>query len=214
MPTGTARLWAEGLRTTATIAVPIVGPGGIEKIGAGTIVLAAANSYTGGTTINGGTLSISSDANLGAASGGLTFIGGTLENTAALTTARAITLANTGTFKTTADLTATGVISGGGALTKAGNGRLTLTGNNSYAGGTIIHAGTVSVSADANLGDAAGGLIFHGGTLQNTAAFTTARAVALGAGGGTFDTLADLTAAGIICGAGALIKTGTRQPHA
>ena len=180
--------------------MPIIGPGGIEKIGAGTIVLAAANSYTGGTTINAGTLSISADANLGAASGGLTFIGGTLENTAGLTTARAITLANTGTFKTTADLIATGVISGGGALTKAGLGRLTLTGNNTYAGGTILHAGTVSVSADANLGDASGGLTFHGGRLENTASFTTARAVTLDAGG-TFHTLADLTSAGIICGA-------------
>ncbi|MPZ33582.1 MAG: autotransporter domain-containing protein [Rhodospirillales bacterium] len=209
-PTGTAQLWAEGSRTTATIATPIAGTGGIEKIGAGTIVLAGANSYAGGTTINGGTLSISADANLGAASGGLTFKGGTLENTAALTTARAVTLTNTGTFKTTADLVATGVISGSGALTKAGSGRLTLSGNNTYSGGTIIHAGTVSVSADANLGAASGSLTFHGGTLHNTAAFTTARAVTLHAGA-TFHTTADLTLAGVIGGSGTLIKAGEHR---
>ena len=200
-PTGVAQLWAEGPRTTATIATPIIGPGGIEKIGVGTIVLAAANSYSGGTTITAGTLSISADANLGAASGGLTFNGGTLENTAALTTARAVTLTNTGTFKTTADLTATGIISGGGALPRPATGRLTLTGNNTYAGGTIIHAGTLSVSADANLGAASGSLVFHGGTLHNTAAFTTARAVTLHAAA-TFHTTADLTLAGVVSGSG------------
>ena len=209
-PNGMAQLWAEGLRTTATIAAPITGPGGIEKIGVGTIVLAAANSYSGGTTITAGTLSISADANLGAASGGLTFNGGTLENTAALTTARAITFNGTGTLKTSADLTVTGVISGASGLTKAGSGRLTLTGNNTYAGGTIIHAGTLSVSADANLGAASGGLVFHGGTLHNTAAFTTARAVTLHAGA-TFHTTADLTLAGVVSGRGALIKTGEHR---
>ena len=42
-----AQLWAEGLRTTATIATPIIGPGGIEKIGVGTIVLAARQQLLG-----------------------------------------------------------------------------------------------------------------------------------------------------------------------
>ena len=123
----------QGSRTTATIATPIIGPGGIEKIGVGTIVLAAANSYLGGTTITAGTLSISADANLGATSGGLAFNGGTLENTAALTTARAITLTGTGTFKTSADLTVTGTISGAGALTKADWAASPSTGNNAYS---------------------------------------------------------------------------------
>ncbi len=47
------------------------------KTGGGTLVLSGSNNYTGGTTIAAGTLSVSSDANLGAASGALTFDGGT-----------------------------------------------------------------------------------------------------------------------------------------
>ncbi|MDB5731999.1 MAG: putative rane-anchored cell surface protein, partial [Variovorax sp.] len=46
---------------------------GIVKTGAGTLVLGATNTYGGPTAINGGTLQVSSDANLGAASGGLSF---------------------------------------------------------------------------------------------------------------------------------------------
>ncbi|MDQ8728877.1 autotransporter-associated beta strand repeat-containing protein [Bradyrhizobium sp. LHD-71] len=208
--TGTARLWAEGVRTTATIATSITGTGGIVKIGAGTVVLTGANTYSGGTAIDAGTLSVSSDANLGDASGGLSFNGGTLENTAAFTTARAITLATRdGTFRTTADLTATGIISGPGALTKTGAGTLTLTRVNTYSGGTIIKAGTLSVSADPNLGDALGGLSFDGGALESTATFTTGRAITLAPGGGTFRTTADLTVTGLVSGAGALIKAGS-----
>ena len=59
-------------------------------------MLTAANTYTGGTTLSGGTLSIASDANLGAAAGGLTLNGGTLLTTADLTSARAVTLGAAG----------------------------------------------------------------------------------------------------------------------
>ncbi len=96
--------------------------------------------------IKQGTLSISSDTNLGAASGSLSFDGGTLQTTAAFTTARGITLnAGGGTLNTGADLTASGVISGPGALTKTGNGTLTLNANNPYGGPTTVQAGTLVV---------------------------------------------------------------------
>ncbi len=86
---------------------------------------------------------------------------------------------------------------------RAGTGTLTLTGVNTYAGGTNINAGTLQIGADANLGAALGGLTFNGGILQFTNAVATARAVTLNAGGGTIDTQATAdTISGVISGAG------------
>src|SRR5690606_33597817 len=77
-----------------------------------------------------------------------------------------------------------------------------------YTGGTAINDGTLQVSADANLGDAAGGLSIDGATLQTTTAFVTDRAIALGAEGGTMQIDAGLRVNGSISGSGTLTKTG------
>ncbi len=50
---------APGAGYVATIAAELAGSGGIDKTDLGTLVLAGTNSYTGGTTISGGTLEIS-----------------------------------------------------------------------------------------------------------------------------------------------------------
>src|SRR5690606_30751412 len=148
-------------------------------------------------------------ANLVDVSGALSFDGGTLRNTAAFDSARGVTLlSGGGTFETRADLTLSGTVDGAGALAKTGDGTLTLSGDNTYEGGTTVFGGVLSVSADANLGDASGAPSFDGGTLRNTAAFDSAREVTLLPGGGTFETGADLTLSGIVGGAGALTKTG------
>lgn len=99
-------------------------------------------------------------------------------------------------------------IVGAGGLVKTDTGTLVLSGVNTYGGGTRIDRGRLQVAGDANLGDAAGALTFDGGSLHNSAAFTTARGITLDAGGGTFETAADLGLAGTIDGAGALTKTG------
>ena len=125
----------------------IQGTGSLTKTGTGTQTLFGNNSYTGGTNLAGGVLSVSSDSNLGAASGPLTFNGGTLRTLASFSTGRAITLnAAGGTFEPAADttLTESGPIAGAGRLAKTGPGTLILGGNNTYSGRDALecrHAG-------------------------------------------------------------------------
>ena len=140
---------AAGAGFVATINAALSGSAQLVKTDAGTLVLAGTNSYTGGTAINGGTLQIAGDASLGAASGGLSFDGGTLATSATLTSNRAVTVVGTGTIATANATTFTlaGALSGTGALTKAGGGTLLLTGDSSgYAGATHVAAGTLAVT--------------------------------------------------------------------
>ncbi|UPG92214.1 autotransporter outer membrane beta-barrel domain-containing protein [Luteibacter aegosomaticola] len=198
-----------GAGMTATIDASLVGTGGLEKEDLGTLVLSGANTYTGGTAVNAGTLQVSSDANLGDAAGDLAIDNATLRNTAAMSSARTVTINQGGaTLDSQADLSLTGNVGGAGGLVKTGGGTLTLTGSNSYAGGTRVDAGTLAVGADANLGNVAGGLLLDGGTLQNTAGFDSARSVTLGAAGGTFLTDGVLTLTGALSGSGGLVKSG------
>ncbi|WP_269475643.1 autotransporter-associated beta strand repeat-containing protein [Variovorax sp. WDL1] len=187
---------------------------GLTKRGAGRLILSGTNTYSGGTTVNGGALSISADGNLGLSSSLLTLDGGTLQNTAAFTTARAITLGTAGGgFQTDAALASTGVVSGAGGLIKSGSGTLTLTGTNTYSGGTTIAGGELSVSADANLGAASGALSFDGGILQVTdAAFSsTARTIQMSANGGGFNIVqpfGTFSVGQVLTGDGGLTKKG------
>jgi fibronectin-binding autotransporter adhesin len=199
---------AAGAGMTATISAPITGAGTLVKEDLGTLILTGVNTSTGGTAINGGVLQVSNTNSLGALGSALSFDGGTLRTTANMSTSRNVTINQGGaTFDTGATLlTGTNVISGAGALTKTGVGTLSLGGNNTYAGGTFINGGVISVSSDANLGAASGALSLSGGTLRNGAAFASARSVTLGSGGGTFDTVANLTLTNAIAGTGALTK--------
>ncbi|WP_175108594.1 autotransporter-associated beta strand repeat-containing protein, partial [Pararobbsia alpina] len=192
----------------------IDGTGALTKAGTGTLTLAGQNTYTGGTSLDGGVVQISADANLGAATGPLSFNGGTLRTTADMSMSRATTLDTSGGIIETmpgTQLTQNGTIGGTGALTKAGTGTLVLSAANVYAGGTSLNGGVVQVSSDANLGAATGPLSFNGGTLRTTADMTMSRATTLDAGGGTIDTMpaTQLTQNGAIGGTGALTKIGT-----
>ncbi|WP_436290343.1 autotransporter outer membrane beta-barrel domain-containing protein [Variovorax sp. LjRoot178] len=134
---------------------PIVG---LTKTGAGTQTLTGISSYSGGTSLNGGTLSVAQDGNLGAAAGVLRFNGGTLRTTADFSTARATTLnAQGGTIETQiGTLTHAGLIGGAGALAKTGAGSLILTGANTFAGGTTITLGTLQLGNGGTTGSIVG----------------------------------------------------------
>ncbi|WP_447042673.1 autotransporter-associated beta strand repeat-containing protein [Vreelandella sp. H-I2] len=201
---------AAGADYSATIAANLAGMGELVKTDLGTLVLDGANTYTGGTTINGGTVQISRDENLGAGGTGVEVEDATLRNTGAISTARGMVLKGTeATFDAQADLFLTGTVSGVATLRKRGAGTLTLSSTNSYSGGTEIGDGVVSVAQDANLGAAGTSVSLDGSTLRATGAFSSGRVVSLGAGGGTLDTQADLFLTSALEGAGALTKTGT-----
>ncbi len=148
---------------TFTFGGVISGSGAFEQLGAGTTIFTAANTYTGGTVMTSGILVVGSDANLGAASGTLTFNGGTLENTGAFTAGRSVTInAAGGTFRTDADLEVSGPIGGAGRLTKTGVASLTLTGTDTYLGGTTISAGTLQLGNGGATGSIVGNVVDNG----------------------------------------------------
>ncbi|TDP48300.1 autotransporter domain-containing protein [Zavarzinia compransoris] len=104
-------------------------------------------------------------------------------------------------------------ITGSGGIRKTDGGLLTLTGINSYAGGTTLSGGTLAVSDDRNLGAAGGGLDFDGGVLRvtGTAFTTTARSITWGSRGGGLDIAdraATFTLAQDLTGTGGLLKDG------
>ncbi|APY15261.1 autotransporter outer membrane beta-barrel domain-containing protein [Brucella sp. 10RB9214] len=204
---------AVGAAFTATINSDLTGDTRLVKTDLGTLVLGGANSYTGGTSITGGTLQISANKNLGEAAGDLSINGGTLHTTADMEIDRATVLENLGATIETDDGTTLNHIAnidGPGSLTKTGNGTLALAGTNSYAGGTTIDGGTIEISHDANLGDVAGPLGINGGTLLTTADIDMGRTITIGVNDGTIDTSSNttLTQNGNIDGDGALTKTG------
>ncbi|ECZ5796622.1 fibronectin-binding autotransporter adhesin ShdA, partial [Salmonella enterica] len=115
------------------------GSGALVKTGTGELTLSGDNSYSGDTTITGGTLTADHADSLGTgviANSGVLQVGeGELENT----------------------------LSGSGALVKTGTGELTLSGDNTYSGGTTITGGTLTADHADSLGT---GVIANSGVLQ------------------------------------------------
>ena len=101
----------------------IAGLGSLTKNGTAALTLSGANSYTGGTTLNSGTLNVNNATALGAASGGLAINGGTLDNTsgaAVIADNYPLTINADFTFTGTNDLNlGTGASTLGGAGTAA-----------------------------------------------------------------------------------------------
>ncbi|CAB3774604.1 autotransporter outer membrane beta-barrel domain-containing protein [Paraburkholderia humisilvae] len=177
----------------------ISGTGVVEKGGLGTLTLspgsATGNTYTGGTMLKQGVLSVAADNALGGAAGGVTFDGGTLQlgNSFNPAGTRAISIAaGGGTIDTQAFVSAiTQNITGTGALTKVGAGTLVLNGVNSWLGGTTVSAGALGI------GDAS----------ATTASITAGASVAAGATLGGYGTVnGDVTNKGTVAVADALVQ--------
>lgn len=121
----------------------------LTKTGAGRQVLAVANTHTGGTIVNAGTLNYGNAAAL--SSGPISFTGGSiLQAGVATTLANNISVATgvTGTIGTNSFATTlSGAITGDGTLAKGGGGVLTLTGGlaNTISGGIRVASGRLDV---------------------------------------------------------------------
>ena len=142
---------------SVTLASALASPGGsLTKLGSGTAILAAANTYTGATTLSAGRLQIGN--------GGTT---GSL-GTGSVSISAGATLA----FNRSNTATVTNDISGAGILTQLGSGTLLLSGNSSFTGGTTLSGGRLALGSAGALGSS-GAITFNGGTLQFSAANTT-----------------------------------------
>ena len=82
----------------------------------------------------------------------------------------------------------TGVIQGNGAVTKFGNGALTLAGSNTFSKGTIIESGQLKINNATGSGTGTGPVQVNGGTLSGRG--TIAGAVIVGSGTGAGAVLA------------------------
>ncbi|MZC83970.1 fibronectin-binding autotransporter adhesin ShdA [Salmonella enterica subsp. enterica serovar 4,12:i:-] len=140
----------------------VTGEGQIVKSGSDELIVTGDNNYSGGTTISGGTLTADHADSLGSGdidnSGVLKVGEGELENT----------------------------LSGSGSLVKTGTGELTLSGDNSYSGGTTIIGGTLTADHADSLGT---GAVANSGVLQ--------------VGEGELENT--------LSGSGSLVKTGTGE---
>lgn len=170
---GTGTL-AGGLTLTSaadTYAGALSGTGGLTVAG-GTETLSGANTYTGSTTIGSGAV-----LQLGA--GGTT---GSIDGTSGIDNSGSLVIDRSN------NVTLAAAISGAGSLVQQGSGVTTLTGTNSYSGGTTIASGTLAGNTTS----------FGSGAITDNAALDVDLA------SGVTDALANT-----VSGTGTLTKTGS-----
>ncbi len=198
----------------------IVGTGGVtlgpsNDLNA-TWTLSGNNSFSGPLNVNGSptplvtsTLVISSAASLGSpsvinvngAGARLAFVAGntpvTINTPMALGSSGGTIGAQS--ITTDAQVTYAGNISGTGGLTRAFDGLMTLSGNNTFSGPLTLRAGTTIVSTDSNLGGGASSLVLAGGSLALNPGFgASARSISITESGSTIHALGDATFSGVI----------------
>jgi autotransporter-associated beta strand protein len=148
-----------------SVGVVLAGTAGLTKSGAGTNYLYSSNTYTGATTISGGTLVTDGEGQLTAGTtlaisngatwqmtgtfstnGGTRTIGGLTGNGTVQTTTSGFTH-NLAVNKASGSDTFGGVMAGSGALVKQGAGTLVLGGINTYTGNTVVSGGSLQLAS-------------------------------------------------------------------
>ncbi len=127
----------------------LAGTGTIVKNNTGTLIVANDNTYSGGTTINAGTVQLGDGVNATGALGT-----GPVTNNAALVTdfgASLVAVAND--------------IGGTGTLQQNGVGTVALTGTSTFSGPTLIAAGTLQLGAGGTTGALGTGGVINNATL-------------------------------------------------
>ena len=128
---------ALGGSSAVTIGPVVAGANGLTMAGAGWLILATNNTWTGGTTISGGTLQIGADPTLpyGTLGSGSVTNNGTL------------------IFENSIGLTLTNYMTGTGVLVQSCTNAMTLVGTNTYSGGTTVsNAGALIISSAYSIG--------------------------------------------------------------
>jgi autotransporter-associated beta strand protein len=160
---------------SATFNGVITGSGAVTQLGSGTLILTAASSYTGYTTISAGTLALSGSGSLASSAG---IVANGAFDISAATAPSIKSLSGTGTVllgAQTLTITAasggfSGVISGAGGITLNGGIQL-LSGTNTYSGPTIVNGGTLELGAPIvgyNIADSGiVGFLSSGNTVMN-----------------------------------------------
>ncbi len=197
--------------------------------GTGTLVLSAGgggNSYSLGTAIASGILSVNNENQLG--TGNITIGSGTLRYTASNTLAHSIQVVGAAVIDTSGGGTtltmnsSSFTISGGGSLTKVGSGTLAMNGTNvnTYTGGTNISAGTLSITNNNQLGGSTGTLTIGTATLETVNGITSTRSGSFTGAPSVINTMGNIdTFSGnfggggslSIIGGGAVIFTGSND---
>ncbi|MDQ0012214.1 outer membrane autotransporter protein [Variovorax boronicumulans] len=125
----------------------ISGTGPLSYSGSGTLTLANANFWTGGTTLKSGTLNVGDNFALGQGALAVTGNANLRANVPGTVLGNALTLGAGTTLNVDGSnpLALIGTIDGGGALALSGPGAVVLAGANTYSGGTTVSGTTLGV---------------------------------------------------------------------